>query len=181
MFVENEQMNETYRGYNPQFVKAVMAKRREAATLLRKQEALDRAARRSAEQKKARKAQIEAASRIEAARAALGNQQIVVYRVDGDRFQHTFSQIEARALRLFRLTRNELRSNRRDKDLVFARQFIMYWTARLTQLSLPLIGRLMGGRDHTTILHGRLAYAEKRGRMGRTLRTHRRQHSDRET
>jgi chromosomal replication initiation ATPase DnaA len=166
MFVENEIMNHRYRGHNPAFVRAVMLKRKKAVAL---QDAEERAV----ERKRAKTLQAEAAARIEAARAELSNQKIVVYRLDGDQFQHTYSMIEARALRLFRMTRAELRSNRRDKEIVFARQFIMYWTARLTQHSLPLIGRLMGGRDHTTCLHGRKAYIEKRARMGRTLRNKR--------
>lgn len=162
---------------NPAFVRKALANRKAKE---RAEIALAAAEARKAARRKARMTEAEAAARIEAARAELSNQKIVVYRVDADRFQHAYSQIEARALRLFRITRAELRSNRRDRDLVFARQFVMYWTARLTQHSLPLIGRLMGGRDHTTILHGRHAYAEKRSRMGRSLRLARK-HLDRET
>ena len=32
------------------------------------------------------------------------------------------------------------------------------------------IGRWLGGRDHTTILHGKRAYVAKRAAQGRTLR-----------
>ena len=73
-------------------------------------------------------------------------------------------------MKLFRVTRSELNSNRRNRELVFARQFIMYWACRLTHLSLPQIGKLMGGRDHTTAMHGRNTYPVKRAKMGRTLR-----------
>lgn len=83
---------------------------------------------------------------------------------------HTYREIERRALKLFRLRRTELHSNRRNRDIVFARQFVMYWTCRLTDRSLPQIGRLMGGLDHTTVHHGRKAYREKRWKMGRILR-----------
>lgn len=85
-------------------------------------------------------------------------------------FRHTYRIIEERALRLFRLTRTEINSNRRHVRVVFARQFIMYWACRLTTLSLPQIGRLMGGRDHSTVFHGRDVYPVKRAKMGRTLR-----------
>lgn len=78
--------------------------------------------------------------------------------------------IEARACKLFGVTRNEIRSRRRHQRVVLPRQFIAYWCCRLTSLSTPQIGRLMGGRDHTTILHGRDAYVVKRHAMGRTLR-----------
>lgn len=86
-------------------------------------------------------------------------------------WRHTYGDIEQRALRLFGVTRSDIRGKRRTNDIVFARQFIMYWTARLTVLSLPQIGRLMGNRDHTTVLHGTRIYPEKRARMGRHLPT----------
>lgn len=84
--------------------------------------------------------------------------------------RHSYREIELRALKLFRIKRAELMSNRRRKDVVFARQFIMYWAYRLTCRSLPEIGRLMGNRDHTTVLHGARCYPDKRAEMGRTLR-----------
>lgn len=83
---------------------------------------------------------------------------------------HTYREIERRALKLFRMKKHELHSNRRNRDIVFARQFVMYWTCRLTDRSLPQIGRLMGGLDHTTVHHGRKAYRAKRWEMGRILR-----------
>ena len=42
------------------------------------------------------------------------------------------------------------------QSLAHHRQIAMY-VARETGRSLPFIGRCMGGRDHTTILHGRRA------------------------
>ncbi len=82
----------------------------------------------------------------------------------------TFRRIELRACRVFRVSMNELRAFRRSPHVVFARQFVMYWAARLTALSTPQIGRLLGGRDHTTVLHGKSAYVQKRKAMGRHLR-----------
>ncbi|MBZ9873100.1 hypothetical protein LB542_19825 [Mesorhizobium sp. BR1-1-9] len=88
----------------------------------------------------------------------------------GLRYQPKYRDIEARACRLFKVRPSEIRSNRRNREIVFARQFVMYWTVRLTKLSLPAIGRLMGGRDHTTCLHGKREYPAKRAKMGRHLR-----------
>lgn len=85
------------------------------------------------------------------------------------RFRHTYKLIEKRACRLFKLPITALHSKRRNRDLAFVRHFIMYWTIRLTNLSYPQVGRLMGGRDHTTILHGTKIYPEKRAYMGRKL------------
>ena len=88
----------------------------------------------------------------------------------GYRFRHTYREIERRACRVFKVSVSEIRSNRRSRPIVFARQFVMYWAVRLTRLSLPQIGRLMGGRDHTTCLHGKREYPKKRAQMGRYLR-----------
>lgn len=94
-----------------------------------------------------------------------------VRKAAGIPYRHTYRSIEERAMKLFRVTRVELNSNRRNRELVFARQFIMYWACRLTALSLPQIGKLMGGRDHTTSMHGRDVYPVKRAKMGRYLRS----------
>jgi chromosomal replication initiation ATPase DnaA len=85
-------------------------------------------------------------------------------------YRQTYANIERRVCKLFGLTKVSLHSRRRDRRVVFARQCAMYWACRLTRLSLPQIGRLMGGKDHTTILHGRDKYPEKRKAMGRNLR-----------
>lgn len=82
----------------------------------------------------------------------------------------TFEQIERTACRVFDVKASELRSGRRNRHVVFARQFVMYWAARLTRLSMPQISKRLGGRDHTTCLHGKAAYVEKRKAMNRTLR-----------
>jgi chromosomal replication initiation ATPase DnaA len=62
-------------------------------------------------------------------------------------------------------------SARRNRKTSFARQAVFYWACRRTKLSLPQIGRRLGGRDHTTILHGKQAYVGKRAHQGRTLRS----------
>lgn len=50
--------------------------------------------------------------------------------------------------------RMQLLSGRRMADIVRPRQICFYLLKTCTTLSLPLIGRCMGGRDHTTVLHG---------------------------
>jgi len=47
----------------------------------------------------------------------------------------------------------DLMSQRRHKSIVRPRQIAMYLARVITPRSLPDIGRNMGGRDHTTILH----------------------------
>lgn len=41
----------------------------------------------------------------------------------------------------------------RKRELVFARQLICWFLKRYTKLTLKAIGDLMGGRDHTTVIH----------------------------
>ncbi len=52
------------------------------------------------------------------------------------------------------VTVTDLESPSRRQPLARARQIAMYLCRDLTDLSLPKIGALLGGRDHTTALHG---------------------------
>jgi chromosomal replication initiation ATPase DnaA len=83
---------------------------------------------------------------------------------------HSADAIIRRICRVTGVSRAEIMSVRRSRNVVFARHAAVYWISRLTPKSLPEIGNLMGGRDHTTILHGRKAYVKARKAMGRTLR-----------
>lgn len=56
--------------------------------------------------------------------------------------------------RHFNLSRTDLCSQRRTVNVVRPRHIAMYLVKMLTGASLPLIGRLLGGRDHTTALNG---------------------------
>lgn len=53
------------------------------------------------------------------------------------------------------LTLLDLESGRRDREAARPRQVAMWLACTLTKASLPEIGRRLGGRDHTTVLHGR--------------------------
>lgn len=52
------------------------------------------------------------------------------------------------------ISKSELLSPRRAVPIVAARHEAMYRMSKETTMSLPAIGRRMGGRDHTTVLHG---------------------------
>lgn len=54
----------------------------------------------------------------------------------------------------YSLDRVALTSRRRTKEVIRPRQVGYFLSSTLTPLSLPAIGRLFGGRDHTTVLHG---------------------------
>ena len=53
----------------------------------------------------------------------------------------------------FGISLQDLKTRRRNKQVVFPRQIAMYLSRELTELSLPEIGELFGGKDHTTVLH----------------------------
>ena len=47
-----------------------------------------------------------------------------------------------------------MRGNQRDREIVWPRQVAMYLMRQETSASLKQIGAELGGRDHTTIMHG---------------------------
>lgn len=51
------------------------------------------------------------------------------------------------------VSRGDMLSARRTRNVVRPRQIAMYLCKKLTLRSLPEIGRKFGGRDHTTVLH----------------------------
>jgi len=53
----------------------------------------------------------------------------------------------------FGISLEDLCGSSRSRVLVTARQVAMYLCRELTDLSLPKIGQLFGGRDHTTVMH----------------------------
>ena len=59
----------------------------------------------------------------------------------------------AQTANFFGLNLEDLTSADRTRTIVLARQIAMYLCRELTDLSLPRIGELFGGRDHTTVMH----------------------------
>lgn len=52
------------------------------------------------------------------------------------------------------LTVSEVKATRRKAKIVDARYECFYRLSKETEMSLPMLGRKMGGYDHTTVLHG---------------------------
>ncbi len=48
---------------------------------------------------------------------------------------------------------DDMTGKKKTKSIAHARQVAMYLCRNLTDMSLPLIGREFGGRDHTTVMH----------------------------
>lgn len=65
------------------------------------------------------------------------------------------STVQAIVCGEYHITKVEMSSRQRSAWLVKPRQIAFYLTCRLTGRSLPEIGRQFGGKDHTTVLHGR--------------------------
>jgi chromosomal replication initiator protein len=61
--------------------------------------------------------------------------------------------IIAECIAYYAISRADLVGPSRSRPLVQARQVAMYLCRELTALSLPKIGEVFGGRDHTTVLH----------------------------
>lgn len=54
----------------------------------------------------------------------------------------------------FSLKKEDILGKRRQRELVHPRQISMYLIKHEMNYSFPLIGRTLGGKDHTTIMHG---------------------------
>ena len=54
----------------------------------------------------------------------------------------------------FGITNLEIASQKKSKEIVYPRQLAMYLCRTMTEVPLKTIGEYLGGRDHTTIMHG---------------------------
>ena len=62
----------------------------------------------------------------------------------------------------------DIKGKKRTKDLVIPRQVAMYLIKELTQTPYMTIGEFLGGRDHTTIMHGVEKINGEVSEMGKT-------------
>lgn len=61
--------------------------------------------------------------------------------------------IQAEVARYYGISTAELTGADRSRFIAYPRQVCMFLSRDLTSLSLPKIGELFGGRDHTTVMH----------------------------
>lgn len=66
------------------------------------------------------------------------------------------------------ISQEAIKSHRRTHDIVMPRHMVSHLAVKLTKASLPRIGRLLGGQDHTTILHA-IRVTELRVRRDRVI------------
>ena len=74
----------------------------------------------------------------------------------------TVAEIKAVVSRFYRVPISEMVSARRGHDVAHPRQVAMYLAKTRTPRSLPHIGRMFGGRDHTTVIHAIRAVEKRR-------------------
>ena len=67
--------------------------------------------------------------------------------------QITVELIQKTVADYYKMKVADMFSKRRPQNIALPRQVAMYLSKELTQRSLPEIGELFGGRDHTTVLH----------------------------
>ncbi|MDK1030786.1 MAG: chromosomal replication initiator protein DnaA [Planctomycetia bacterium] len=60
--------------------------------------------------------------------------------------------IEEAVCGFFALSTSDIRSRRKGRQISLARHVIMYLARKLTPLSFPEIGRLLGGKNHSTVI-----------------------------
>jgi len=70
------------------------------------------------------------------------------------RSELTVDQIITVVARFYNLDKSVLLGRGRKKAVAFARQMAMYLAREETDASLPQIGEALGGRDHSTVMHG---------------------------
>lgn len=93
---------------------------------------------------------------IEVARAALKDLLSIQNR------QISVENIQKSVADFYNMKVADMYSKRRPANIARPRQIAMFMAKELTQKSLPEIGELFGGRDHTTVLHAVRKIAEER-------------------
>jgi chromosomal replication initiator protein len=78
--------------------------------------------------------------------------------------QISVENIQKTVADFFNIKVADMYSKRRPANIARPRQIAMYLAKELTQKSLPEIGELFGGRDHTTVLHAVRKIAADRGK-----------------
>ncbi|HYB51810.1 MAG TPA: chromosomal replication initiator protein DnaA [Burkholderiaceae bacterium] len=78
--------------------------------------------------------------------------------------QVTVELIQKTVADYYKIKVSDMYSKRRPSNIAAPRQVAMYLAKEMTQKSLPEIGELFGGRDHTTVLHAVRKIAEVRSK-----------------
>lgn len=86
--------------------------------------------------------------------------------LDGFRRRSIASRIMKEAAEFHGVTTEDIMSASRKSKIVVARQHAIYEVRRqAAHLSLPRIGHIFGGRDHTTVLHSIRSWPKKAAKL----------------
>jgi chromosomal replication initiator protein len=86
---------------------------------------------------------------IDTAKAAMSSLQS-----DGRQRRVSIAEVLDAVAEHYRIPPSDLCGKQRDKHIVGPRQVAMYLMRQETEASLLEIGQALGGRDHSTVLHG---------------------------
>lgn len=67
--------------------------------------------------------------------------------------QITMDHIQQVVANYFKIKQDDLIAKKRTRNVAYPRQIAMYLCREMTETSLPRIGEIFGGRDHTTVIH----------------------------
>ena len=81
--------------------------------------------------------------------------------VKTDNHPLTVDDILERVCRHFYVTTQQVMSRSRKRDYVSARQMSMYFAQKYTKMPASRIGQLIGGRDHSTVIHSCTAIEQR--------------------
>ncbi len=80
-------------------------------------------------------------------------QQVLKYLIPNQERRITMDSVLRAVAERFQLQPSQLKQKTNARNIVYPRQVAMYLIKELTQSSLPEIGRMFGGKHHTTVLH----------------------------
>jgi len=80
-------------------------------------------------------------------------QQILKHLIPGQERRVTMDSVLRAVAERFQLQPAQLKQKTNARNIAYPRQIAMYLIKELTQSSLPEIGRMFGGKHHTTVLH----------------------------
>ena len=80
-------------------------------------------------------------------------QQVLKYLIPGNERRITMDSVIRAVAEEFHLQPGQLKQKTNSWAIAYPRQIAMYLIKELTQSSLPEIGRVFGGKHHTTVLH----------------------------
>ena len=80
-------------------------------------------------------------------------QQVLKYLIPNQERRITMDSVLRAVAEKFQVQPAQLKQKTNARQIAYPRQIAMYLIKELTQSSLPEIGRMFGGKHHTTVLH----------------------------